>query len=164
MESKQLLGIIGAILLIAGLFMPLVKISLVGDIGFSVNFYKYNQDVAIVIIALCVISIVFILVKRYSLLWFSSIAIIALMSVPGVQIAKRILKVKSKTESVADKLNIENFTDKMMDKITNATIDHVRIQWGLAILSGGLLLIILCAIIGSRKKRAPAVAKQKQIT
>ncbi|HGJ65078.1 TPA: hypothetical protein ENS27_06780 [bacterium] len=153
MTGKQLLGIIGAILLIAGLFLPLVKIPLLG----SISFYENNQAEAIVIIALSAISIVFILAKRYSLLWFSNIAIMALMSATGIQLVRKLLKVKSKTEGLIGK----NLTDKIADKVTNIAMDHVKIQWGVAILLIGLLLVILCAIIGTKgRKKSPSVSKQ----
>jgi len=146
MENKQILGIVGVILLIAGLFLPLVKIAILG----TVSFYENNQAEAIVIIALGVISIVFILAKKYSLLGFSSFAIVAVMSASGIQIARRILGARSKAEKLLGKI---------ADKMTDVAIDRVHIQWGLGVLLLGLLLIIICTIIGSRRAKTPSAAK-----
>ena len=145
MDNKQILGIVGAVLLIAGIFLPLVKIPILG----GVSFYDNNQAEAIIVIALAVISMVFIAVKRYSLLGFSYIAMIAVMSSAGIQIARRTLSAKSTAQKLIG--------EKLTEKIAGKAMEHVHVQWGVAILILGLILIILCAILGRKKKATEGI-------
>ena len=145
MDNKQILGIVGAVLLIAGVFLPLVKIPILG----GVSFYDNNQAEAIIVIALAVISMVFIVAKRYSLLGFSNIAMIAVMSSAGIQIARRTMSAKSTAQKIIG--------EKLTDKITNKAMEHVHVQWGVAILILGLILIILCAILRRKKKSSGGI-------
>jgi len=153
MEKKQILGVIGLILLIVGLFLPIIKI----PINDNINFYGNNRAEAMVIAALSVLSLIFILIKRYSLLWIPVIAIIAVMSVLGIDIAMRVMNAKSKAEGIIG----EELTEEISEGVTQIVTDHVQIQWGVVVLAAGILLIILCAIIGSIKKKLPMVDEQQ---
>jgi hypothetical protein len=145
MDNKQILGIVGAVLLIAGIFMPLVKIPILG----GVSFYDNNQAEAIIVIALAVISMVFIVVKRYSLLAYSNIAMIVVMLSAGIQIARRMMSAKSTAQKLIG--------EKLTEKITGKAMEHVHYQWGVAILILGLILIILCAMLGRKKKATKGI-------
>jgi len=150
MSNKQIIGIIGVVFLIAGIFLPLVKVSIIGNL----NFYEKNQTESIIIIALAVLSLIFILVKRYILLWFSSIAIIVVMATASIRLV-RIAKSLMKAQSAAEKIMGEKLVAKITEKITETAIKHTQVKIGIAFLVIGLLLIILCAILGKREKVVP---------
>lgn len=147
MGFKQIIGIIGSILLILGVFIPLVKIPLVGGI----SFYDNSKLEAIIVILIAVISIFLVVAKRYILLWFSGFALLAVVSVRGIQVIRKLYSARS----TAEKILGEKLTAKLTKKLTNVAIEHVHISWGLIFLIVGAILIILCAFLATKGRHKP---------
>ena len=145
MSFKQIIGIIGSLLLILGVFIPLVKIPIVGGI----TFYDNSKLEAIIVIAIAVVSVFLVVAKRYILLWISGIALLAVVSVRGIQTIQKLYSAKS----TAEKIFGEKLTAKITGKLTNVAIDHVHISWGLIFLIVGAILIILCALLATRERK-----------
>jgi len=145
MGFKQIIGIIGSLLLILGVFIPLVKIPLVGGI----SFYDNSRLEAIIVIIIAVISVFLVVAKRYILLWVSGFALLAVVSVRGIQVIKKLYSARS----TAEKILGEKLTAKITKKLTHVAIEHVDISWGLVFLIVGAVLIILCAILATRQRR-----------
>jgi phosphoglycerol transferase MdoB-like AlkP superfamily enzyme len=144
MSNKQLVGIIGIVLLIIGLFIPFVKAPPMGGI----SFFESNKTESIIVIGLSAISLILIFAKRYLLLWFSSIATLLVVSTTAIQTVHRLMSARS----TAEKIIGEKLTNKLASKLTNIAIEHVYIYWGLAFLILGLILIVLCPAISRTKK------------
>lgn len=75
MLKKQILGIIGAISLLIGVFAPMIKISLIG----TISFFENNKFAGILIVIIALISLFFIFTKRLRFLWLSGVASLAVM-------------------------------------------------------------------------------------
>ena len=158
MSFKQIIGIIGSLLLILGVFIPLVKIpiylpslnqmALYFHVG-GITFYDNSKLEAIIVIAIAVISIFLVVAKRYILLWFSGIALLAVVSYRII----RVMQTLHSARSIAEKWIGEKLTDKIANKVTNVAIEHVHISWGLIFLIVGAILIILCAALATRGKK-----------
>lgn len=144
MIKKQILGILGAIFLLIGVFAPMVKIPLLGNISFFDN----NKFTGILIVIFALISLFFIFTRRFRFLWLSSIASLAVMGYTAWEAQKPLSSIKSKTSKVLG----ERLTGKITDKITDKAIDYVHIQWGLIFLILGLILIIISAVLPTTKK------------
>jgi hypothetical protein len=141
MSNLQILGLIGIVLLIIGLFIPLVKVPLVGGI----SFYDRNTTESMVVIGFAAISLILILAKRRWLLRITSLAIITLVSSVGIQTIRRLLSTKSTAEKIIG--------EKLTQKLTNVAIEHVHIYWGIAFLLVGAILILICsAFIRTQEK------------
>jgi hypothetical protein len=145
MSFKQIIGIIGSLLLILGVFIPLVKIPIVGGI----TFYGNSKLEATIVIAIAVISIFLVVAKRYILLWVSGFALLAVVSVRGIQTIQKLNSAKS----TAEKIFGEKLAAKITSKVTNVAINHVHISWGLIFLIVGAILIILCAVLATRERK-----------
>jgi len=149
MSNLQILGLIGIVLLIIGLFVPLVKVPLVGGI----SFYDRNTTESIVVIGFATISLILIMAKRRWLLRITSLAIITLVSSVGIQTIRRLLSAKSTTEKIIG--------EKLTQKLTNVAIEHVHIYWGIAFLLVGAILILICsAFIRTRKRTDEKLAQE----
>ncbi len=153
MGFKQIIGIIGSILLILGVFIPLVKIPIVGGI----SFYDNSKLEAVIVILIAVISIFLVVLKRYILLWFSGVALLAVVTVRGVQVIRKIYSVRS----TAEKILGEKLTAKLTKKLTNIAIEHVDIGLGLIFLILGAVLIILCAFLAAKRRQKSQVTETK---
>lgn len=142
--KKQALGIIGAILLLIGVFAPMIKIPILG----TMSFFDNNKLAGILIVILVLISLFLVFTKKLKLLWFSSIALLAVMGYTAWEAQKPLSSIKSKTSKILG----ERLTDKITDKITDKAIDYVHIQWGLICLVLGLILIIISTVLPMEKK------------
>lgn len=69
MKAKQILGLIGSIILFFGVFTPIVSIPFMGNMNY---FYHAKTD-GIAILVMAVVSLVFVLMKKYAGLWFTGI-------------------------------------------------------------------------------------------
>lgn len=151
MGFKQIIGLIGSILLILGVFIPLVKIPIVGGI----SFYDNSKLEAVIVILIAVISIFLVVLKRYILLWLSGFALLAVVSVRGIQVIRKVYSARS----TAEKILGEKLTAKLTKKLTSIAIEHVDIGLGLIFLVLGAILIILCAFLATKGKRKLQIAK-----
>jgi hypothetical protein len=145
MSNKQIIGLIGIVFVIMGLFIPLVKVPLKGGI----SFFESNKMESIIVMGLCAISLVMILSKRKMLLWFSNIATLAVTLIPAVQTIRKLLSVKS----TAEKIFGEKLTNKLADKLTDFAMGHVHVYLGLVFLMLGVVLIFVCAILLGKTKK-----------
>ncbi|MGQ9609267.1 MAG: hypothetical protein ACUVWN_08190 [bacterium] len=144
MLKKQILGIIGAISLLIGVFAPMIKISLIG----TISFFENNKFAGILVVIIALISLFFIFTKRLRFLWLSGIASLAVMGYTAWEAQKPLSSIKSKTSKILG----EKLTDKITDKITDKAMDYVHIQLGLVFLVLGLILIIISAALPMAKK------------
>ncbi len=146
MIKKQILGITGAVFLLIGVFAPMIRIPLLGNI----SFFENNKFTGVLIIILALVSLFFGFTKRLRLLWFSGVASLAVMGYTAWEAQRPLSSIKSKTSKILG----EKLTDKITDKITDKAMGYVHIQWGLIFLVLGLILIIIAAALPMAKKVA----------
>jgi hypothetical protein len=140
MSKGQIIGLIGSVLLIIGVFIPLVRVPLAGGI----SFFDSDKLESIILIVLAVISIFLIVLKMYKLVWFSGIAALATVSASGIQTVRKLLSIKSTAEKIIG--------EKLTDKFTNATVEQIHISWGLVFMFVGAILIMVCMAFDKNKK------------
>ena len=145
MNNKQIIGLIGIVLIIMGLFIPLarVEVPIKGWISFS--FFESNKMESIIVMGLCAISLMLILSKRKKLLWFSNIATFTVTLIPAVQTIRKLMSAKSTAEKILG--------EKLANKLTDFAMGNVHIYWGLLFLILGLILVFVCAILLDRTKK-----------
>jgi len=134
-----IIGLIGIVLIIMGLFIPLFKISRFTDFSFEgkqfkggISFFESNKTGSIIVMGLLAISLILILAKRNSSLFFS-IATLAVVLRTGVQTSRRLLSISYYEASTGYGYGLSN-------------------GWGLAFLIVGAILLILCSAISRTKK------------
>ena len=76
MESRQVVGLTGALALFIGVFAPIVSVPTVGYI----NYFQNEKGDGVVILGLAVISFVLLLAKRYRGLWFTGLASLGVLA------------------------------------------------------------------------------------
>jgi hypothetical protein len=76
MTKRQLLGIIGSAILFIGVFMPIVKLPIVGEM----NYFHNGRGDGVIILALAVASFVFALIRWYRQLWITSLSSAAVLA------------------------------------------------------------------------------------
>jgi len=70
--TKQLLGLIGSVILFVGLFTPIVSITVTGK-NINMNYFQYCSDDGTVILFLAAVSLLLALLKKFKGLWFTGL-------------------------------------------------------------------------------------------
>lgn len=136
---SRILGIIGAILLIVGIFCPIVSV-----FGFNLSYFdsfRMNSGAVdgLIIAGLGVISLVIALLNKTRILIATGIIALGVMAID-------FFNFKSKMSEASSTGNSE---------LSSALANAVQLQWGWAVLLLGALLLIVAGIL---KKSASAPA------
>ena len=75
MNTKQMLGLIGSVVLFIGVFAPIVSVPIMGNI----NYFQNGQGDGMIILVLAAISLILVLMEKYKALWFTGSASLAVL-------------------------------------------------------------------------------------
>lgn len=142
MNAKQLLGLIGSIILFVGVFAPIVSIPIMGNM----NYFQNGRGDGTIVMVLAVASFVLVLIKNYKWLWFTGLGCLGVMLFTFINLQSKISQIKSGMES--------QLAGNPFRGIADMAMQSVQIQWGWALLIVGAGLVIASAALkedGERK-------------
>ena len=90
MESRQLVGLTGALVLFIGVFTPILSVPTVGYI----NYFQNEKIDGVVILSLASISFLLLLTKQYRGLWFTGLVSLAVLLFTFINLQIRISEIK----------------------------------------------------------------------
>ena len=128
MTNRQLLGIFGSAILFIGVFMPIVKLPVVGEM----NYFHNGRGDGVIILALAVTSFVFVLIRWYRQLWITSLSSAAV-------VAFTFFNFQSKMSQATRQLETE------LKGLADLAVQSVQLQWGWAVLVIGIAFLIVVA-------------------
>lgn len=134
MSNKQILGFIGSLVLIVSVFMPVVSIPLSG----TMNAFSFERGDGKIVLALGVISIIIVLVKKYKGLWFTGFASLGMSIATFTYIQGRVASVKAQLQSSSN---------SPFGGLGELALNSVQVQWGLAVIFIGAVLVLTAAAI-----------------
>jgi len=135
MNKKQLLGLIGSIILFVGVFTPIISVPIMGNM----NYFQNGKGDGTIILALAVISLVLSLVKNYKMLWFTGIGSVGMMLFTFINFQTKMSQLKTEMESELAGNPFRGLADMAMQS--------VQIQWGWAVLIIGAALVMVSAAL-----------------
>jgi hypothetical protein len=133
MNTKQILGLIGSIVLFIGVFTPIVSVPIMGNM----NYFQNGKGDGTFILILAVVSLVLVLSKKYKGLWVTGLGSLAVMAFTFVNFQMKISDMKSQMESELAGNPFRGLADMAMQS--------VQLQWGWALLIVGAGLVIASA-------------------
>jgi hypothetical protein len=133
MTKRQLLGIIGSAILFIGVFMPIVKLPVVGEM----NYFHNGRGEGVIILALAVTSFVFVLIRWYRQLWITSLGSAAVL-------AFTFFNFQSKMSQATRQMETE-LKDNPFRGLADLAVQSVQLQWGWAVLVIGIAFLIVVA-------------------
>ena len=133
MNTKQLIGIIGATILAIGVFMPIVHVPIMGNM----NYFQNGEGVGTIVLFLAIISLILAFVEKYKGLWFTGIGslIIILNTIINLQST-----ISQKESEFAN------------NPFLGIVVQLIQFQWGLAVLIIGAVLIIISAWMKEKRR------------
>jgi hypothetical protein len=130
MNTRQILGLIGSIVLFIGVFTPIVSVPIMGNM----NYFQNGKGDGTLILILAVVSLVLVLTKKYKGLWFTGVGSLAVMAFTFINFQMKISDMKSQMESQLAGNPFRGLADMAMQS--------VQLQWGWALLIVGAGLVI----------------------
>ena len=134
-DRRQVLGILGSILLFFGVFAPIISAPIVGNL----NYFQNGRGDGVVVLVLAVVSIGLVLAKRYGGLWVTGAGSLAVLLFTFVNFQLRMSQMQEEMEL---KLAGNPFRG-----LADVAMKSVQIQWGWAILVIGAVLLIAAAAL-----------------
>jgi hypothetical protein len=125
MKTKQLLGLIGAIVLFIGVFVPIVDQPIMG----STDYFRNGRGGGVLVLLFAVVSFVLVLRKTYRWLWLTGGASLA-VSLYTFIFMVRDLSMFSDGYSTLRKFGVTPSFEPM----------HLQFGWGLLFVGAGLVI------------------------
>src|SRR5215470_10056030 len=117
MESRQVVGLTGALVLFIGVFTPIVSVPTVGYI----NYIENEKIDGVVILGLAIISFLLLFARKYRGLWFTGLASLGVLLFTFISLQIKIAELRNK-------LGVE-LTGNRSPSIAEMVARSVQIQW-----------------------------------
>lgn len=135
MNNKQLIGIFGAILLIVGVFSPIVHIPIRGSITYIHN----GKGDGVFILFFAALSLYYLLKERYVSVRWTGFASLGLLLFTFINFQIKISEMQTE-------LN-KDLSSNPFKGIANLAMQNIYIEWGFAVVLAGSALLILSSYI-----------------
>jgi len=142
MKTKQLLGLIGSIVLFIGVFTPIVSVPIMGNM----NYFQNGEGDGTVVLVLAVISLVLVLANKYKGLWFTGIGSLGMMIFSFINFQSKMSQAKAKMET--------ELAGNPFRGLADLTMQSVQLQWGWALLIVGAGLVIASAAMKDETQKS----------
>jgi len=150
LNTKQLLGLMGSIVLFVGVFAPIVSVPIVGNI----NYFNNGKGDGTIVLFLAAVSLILVFAKKYKGLWFTGLGSFGLMLFSFVNLLSRISEAKAKMES--------ELAGNPFRGLADIAMQSLQVQWGWALLVVGAALIIASAAVKAESPYPPHSSDTRQ--
>lgn len=141
MENGRILGLIGAVLLLAGLFLPLFSVPVLG----AITFYANAEMQALMVGALALASAALAAAGRARWLLATGLGAFGVMAATYVRARASLERMR---EIEGDGLQAE-----ILRALADRAADSVTVEWGWAVLILGAGMVTLAGALGWRGER-----------
>lgn len=125
---RQIVGIVGAIILFIGVFTPIVSVPIMGNM----NYFQNGKGDGTIVLVLAVLSLIAVLIKKDVILFFTSIGCLGTLTFTFVH-----FKI-GMTRMLAEASN----ADGLFSGLAELAAKAVQLQWGWALLVVGACLTL----------------------
>jgi hypothetical protein len=135
LDRKSVLGLLGSIILLIGVFTPIINAPIIG----SLNYFQNGKGIGVVVSALAIISFVLTLLKLYKWLGLTGIISIAITTYTFISLQIILSKFSSQIN--------QELEDNPFKVLGELSIQSIQLQWGWLLLVVGAGLLIASAVI-----------------
>lgn len=129
----RLMGLAGAGLLFLGVFLPILRVPIVG----SLNYFRNGQGDGVVVLVLAVITVVAVIQDNYKWLWGTGLGAFAMLTFTFVNFQVKMSSARSDME--------RELADNPFAGLGTAMIESVQLEWGWVVLVTGAALVTAAA-------------------
>lgn len=134
METKKLLGLSGAALLVLGAFMPIVSLPIIG----SLNYLNNGQGDGIFVILLAIVAVALTLSGNYKFVWIPGAISAALILFTLIRLMQVVSEARANLES--------ELAGNPFAGLAEGLLNTVQLQWGWVVLALGSILVIATSL------------------
>ena len=134
-HAKQLLGLIGSIVLFVGVFAPIVSVPVMGNM----NYFQNGKGDGTIVLVLAVVSLVLVMAKKYRGLWFTGLSSLTVMAFSFINFQMKMSEISAQMET--------ELVGNPFRGLGDVAMQSVQLQWGWALLVVGAGLVIASAAI-----------------
>jgi hypothetical protein len=125
---RQMVGIIGTIVLFIGVFTPIVSLPIIGNI----NYFHNGKGGGTIVMVLSVLSLIAVISKKDVILFFTSLGCLGMLTFTFVRFKINIGKMLAEASS----------SDNIFSGLAQIAAQAVQLQWGWALLVVGSCLTL----------------------
>tara|TARA_R110002096_G_scaffold163409_1_gene330980 strand:- start:22 stop:468 length:447 start_codon:yes stop_codon:yes gene_type:complete len=140
MKQRQVLGVLGSLLLIVGVFSPVVQMPIIG----SIDYFRGGEIDGIIVLTLGAISLGLAFAKKYRWLFLTSIPALAVLLITLIHFQTKISEMKAKY--------IEDVGDNPFAGIGRMALETVKLDWGWGLLFLGVILVGISAYLEDKPR------------
>lgn len=137
---NTILGIVGSLILVLGVFSPLLSMPVMG----TLNYFQNGKGDGVIVLILAVVSLLLSVSRRYRGLWFTGLASGGLLAFTFINFQMRFHKMETEMKT--------KLADNPFGGVASLVTEAVQMQWGWAVLIVGILLILVAAAFKPQKQ------------
>lgn len=139
MEKSEMWGYGGVLLLIFGVFAPLITVPIAG----TVNYIQNGTGDGVFVLIFAVLSAIFVAGENYKALWGTGGATIALLLFTFFSLQSRISEMRAEMQT--------ELAGNPFRGLGEAMMQSVQMQWGWAMLGIGAVALLVAAKLGTNR-------------
>lgn len=125
---RQIVGIVGAIVLFIGVFTPIVSVPIMGNM----NYFQNGKGDGTIVLVLAVLSLVAVLIRKDVILFFTSLGCLGTLTFTFVNFKIRMSRMLAEASN----------SDGLFSGLAELAAQAVQLQWGWALLVVGACLTL----------------------
>jgi hypothetical protein len=138
LRIRQIVAVVGGLVLVIGTAMPLIHIPIVGAISYLRHPSEFGGcEGAVMILAIAALSILLALLERFRVLWLTGMVVLAQLGATVVEFHHRAATIVAQADATG-----------VSDPVTmwaGAMLERAHLEWGIAVVAAGALLIVIAA-------------------
>ncbi len=150
MTRRQIVAIIGSVLLIVGVFIPIISAPIWG----SINFFRNGHGDGTIIFGLGIVSLVLALLDFCGWLFLTGLGSLLLTVIDLVRIIEALSDAKGQLHAL--------LAGNMFQGLADVALDTIQLQWGWAVIVLGSIVVIAGAAIPDAREELPCYEEESE--
>jgi len=137
--QKELIGFIGVGFILIGIFLPFIKIPIIGNM----NYFRNGEGDGVILLILAMGSLVFILLNKMKWLWLTGIGSTLTLLFTCYNLQTKMHEIKEGMD--------KSLAGNPFRGIADTMVESIQMEVGIPVLIIGILLIIMSAYLNSKQ-------------
>ena len=144
---KQFIGILGSVLLMVGVFLPFLRVPVIG----LSNYFAFSRGDGIVLIVLAAAALLFTLGRRYAGTGYTGFFSAIILTLVFYSYKTRLSEMQRM---------VEQFKGQALESMAGAGFYPIQLEWGFAVMVTGAVLLLAASAVRTGQKNPPREEKK----